>query len=952
MPHATLLQTLAEKRWESLAEQSPYLLACWTAEKASALKQTLALSDFIFNALSQAPDLLTWLHTHEKFEARQDSYRQQLSAQLTGQTDENAVMRILRHFRRQEMLWLAWQDFTQQVSVEQSLVHLSSLAEAMIMAAYDWLYADCCQQWGTPVNAEGKAQHMLILGMGKLGGCELNFSSDIDLIFTYPENGETQGGRRSLSNAQFFTRLGQRLIKLLDQQTIDGFCYRVDMRLRPFGESGPLVMSFSAIEDYYQEQGRDWERYAMIKTKVMGREQFECYQTLRALLRPFVFRRYIDFSAIQALRRMKAMIQREVRRRGLSDNIKLGAGGIREIEFIAQSFQLIRGGREPSLRKRSVIETLKAIGDLELMPIAQTERLIESYYFLRRVENVLQAIDDKQTQTLPSDEKNQGRLLTVLGFSAWENFVEKLNEKMRFVHHVFDALIGDEEDAEKAEMHPIYQEIWDSARSLELTEKVIEDLVTTQSSDDFASDSAKALAQFKMDLSKRTIGPRGREVLNRFMPKLLHSLLDKSPSVQSRIYGLLNRIVTRTTYLELLDEHPIAVNQLLTLSEASPRVAEQLATYPMLLDELLDPQILYHPTPFTHYRKELFEYLARIPEQDMEQQMEMIRQFKQTQLLRIAAADIADVLPVMQVSDHLTYLAEAIIEAVVNQAWGQIAAKYGEPLHLQGREGKGFAVIGYGKLGGIELGYGSDLDIVFVHDCPDGVVTDGEKVIDGRQFYLRLAQRIVHLFSTRTASGVLYEIDTRLRPSGASGMLVTSLESFAEYQSEQAWVWEHQALVRTRVVYGDALIRTDFDQVRHKILTQSRDKQQLKQDVEAMREKMRSHLSKHKTEQFNLKQDRGGITDIEFITQYLVLANSHETPELTRWSDNVRIFEALAKHDVIDEKDAQMLISAYVAMRDNIHHLSLKEISPDISSACFVDERKKITAIWQTIFFE
>jgi glutamate-ammonia-ligase adenylyltransferase len=441
-----LLSTAATKALDKLQQAHPELLALWPTERQHELETVIGLSDFIASSLVCDGALLPWLAEHLDDKEHGEQYRQQLEQKLTTPTDEVGLMRQLRAFRRQEMVWIAWRDFTNKSTLEQSLAHLSLLAEALIMEAYQWLYNQCCKEWGTPTNSVGEAQPMLVLGMGKLGGGELNFSSDIDLIFTYPENGDTVGGRRSMANAQFFTRLGQRLIKALDQPTYDGFCYRVDMRLRPFGDSGPLVMSYAALEDYYQEQGRDWERYAMIKARVMGRESFTQYQELRQMLRPFVFRRYIDFSAIQALRRMKSMISSEVRRRGLSNNIKLGAGGIREIEFIAQSFQLIRGGREPSLRGRGLLETLAAMKQLALLPEKQIGHLEQGYCFLRKLENLLQAIDDKQTQTLPDKPLDQIRLAFAMGYVDWQALLDATEQHMSAVHDVFDDIIGTEED--------------------------------------------------------------------------------------------------------------------------------------------------------------------------------------------------------------------------------------------------------------------------------------------------------------------------------------------------------------------------------------------------------------------------------------------------------------------------------------------------------------------------
>ncbi|WP_274001221.1 bifunctional [glutamate--ammonia ligase]-adenylyl-L-tyrosine phosphorylase/[glutamate--ammonia-ligase] adenylyltransferase [Vibrio parahaemolyticus] len=929
------------------AQEVGYLQS-WPNEVVEQFHYVSALSQFITETIHRDEALAQQLPAMLSELSRHQAYRTRLAALLAECPDEMSGHRVLRQFRNREMVYIAWKDFLHAWTLEESLRHLSQLAEAMIFETYQWQYKICCAEWGTPTNAEGEAQPMLIIGMGKLGGGELNFSSDIDLIFTYPENGETQGARRSIANAQFFTRLGQRIIKALDQQTFDGFCYRVDMRLRPFGESGPLVMSYAALEDYYQEQGRDWERYAMIKARVMGCEMYPQYQELRKMLRPFVFRRYIDFSAIQSLRRMKSMISSEVRRRGLTNNIKLGAGGIREIEFIAQVFQLIRGGREPSLRNRGLLETLNGIEDLALLTPQEVSNLEAAYKYLRRLENLLQAMADKQTQTLPDCDIERLKLATAMQLESWDLLIEQTQQHMNKVHQVFETLIGDDEEDEGSTIARHFHELWDMANKQDVLELILEQDIQVEEPAIFS----KAIINFKADLAKKTLGPRGREVLNRLMPKVFDAVF-AHPDAQfglPRVLHLLHNICTRTTYLELLDEHPAALVQLVRLCTASPMISEQLSRYPILLDELIDPQQLYNPIPLDSYRTELRDFLARIPEDDMEQQMEALRQFKQICILRIAAADIAGVLPVMKVSDHLTYLAEAIVEAVVSQAWLQVSEKYGEPTHVKDREGKGFAVIGYGKVGGWELGYNSDLDIVFMHDCPVNVYTDGKKEIDGRQFYLRLAQRIIHIFSTRTASGILYEVDTRLRPSGASGLLVSPTDAFDDYQHQDAWTWEHQALVRARMIYGDEPLAIAFHNTRHDVLCKPRDEQTLKKEVVEMREKMRDHLGGKKSGRFMIKQDVGGITDIEFLAQYLVLNYSHEKPKLTRWCDNVRIYETLIAQGVMEENQAMQLIRAYTTMRNEIHHRNLLNLDADVVEDKFVAEREWVKQAWNQWF--
>ncbi len=937
------LSTPLQQHWQTLIERLPDTLSASTLSAEA--KSVLTFSDFVQASIAAHPEWLTALESEPPQAEEWQNYPAWIKAALAEVSDEASLMRELRLFRRRIMVRIAWAQALRLVTEESTLQQLSALAETLIVSARDWLYDACCREWGTPCSADGTPQPLLILGMGKLGGNELNFSSDIDLIFSWPENGATRGGRRELDNAQFFTRLGQRLIKVLDQPTQDGFVYRVDMRLRPFGDSGPLVLSFAALEDYYQEQGRDWERYAMVKARIMGDNDGVYATELRAMLRPFVFRRYIDFSVIQSLRNMKSMIAREVRRRGLKDNIKLGAGGIREVEFIVQVFQLIRGGREPSLQQRSLLPTLIAIDQLHLLPAGDADTLREAYLWLRRLENLLQSINDEQTQTLPGDELNRARLAWGMGVADWQALSDTLDQHMAAVRRIFNELIGDDDtDTQDEQLSEQWRELWQDTLEDDDATPVLAHLT-----DGDRIRVVALIADFRRELTRRTIGPRGRQVLDHLMPHLLSQVCPRAdaPVPLARLMPLLSGIVTRTTYIELLSEFPGALKHLISLCAASPMVASQLARYPLLLDELLDPSTLYQPTAMDAYRDELRQYLLRVPEEDEEQQLEALRQFKQAQLLRVAAADIAGTLPVMKVSDHLTWLAEAMIDAVVQQAWTQMVARFGQPKHLRDREGRGFAVVGYGKLGGWELGYSSDLDLVFLHDCPADVMTDGEREIDGRQFYLRLAQRIMHLFSTRTSSGILYEVDARLRPSGAAGMLVTTADAFADYQQNEAWTWEHQALVRARVVYGDPQLKSRFDEIRRTILMTPRDGEKLQTEVREMREKMRAHLGNKHRERFDLKADAGGITDIEFIAQYLVLGHAHQKPKLTRWSDNVRILELLAQNDIMDEQEAQALTHAYTTLRDALHHLALQEQPGHVPETEFAEERGQVSASWQ-----
>ena len=943
----SLLQTQADKHWSSFEERAADVVAQLSDTRRDQLRTLFACSDFAADSLCRQPELALELDDERDLHNanRAGRYQPELAQLLAGVNDEPGLQRTLRRFRRRELLLIAWREMLLGAEVEESFAHISALADALILAAYRWWYQRQCAELGTPTDADGEAVPMLILGMGKLGGRELNFSSDIDLIFTFPHNGVTRGGRRELANQQFFIRLGQKLVNALHQTTVDGQVYRVDMRLRPFGESGPLAVSFAAMEDYYQHHGRTWERYAMVKARILN-DEGEYAAELRAMLKPFVFRRYIDFGVIDSLRQMKAMIAAEVRRKGLHDNIKLGAGGIREVEFIAQVFQLIRGGREPALQVRHLPDALAAIQASGALTAAEADQLHQSYRLLRRVENFLQAFDDQQTQTLPQDELNRSRLAWLMGHDSWDGFYQALRQAMEGVHQQFGGLIGDSTEVEDEGVAQIWFDVWQT----ELDEAELLPMLQEQGMDqDKAMRLARALNTFKEECPRRAMGPQGRQALEKLMPVLLDkvSQSDTPGILFARLQKLLLQIVTRTAYLQLLVENAGALTQLIRLCEASSLVAEQLARYPILLDELLVPELLYNPMPLEAYKGELRQFLLRVPEEDVEQQMEALRQFKQIHLLRIAAADIAGALPLMKVSDHLTWLAEAIVEEVVNQAWIQISERHGVPEVLADSPNRGFGVVAYGKLGGIELAYSSDLDLVFVQEAGLKGQTNGNKPLDVRQFYLRLAQRIIHLFSTRTPSGVLYELDMRLRPSGNAGLLVSPLDAYQHYLQNEAWIWEHQALVRSRLIVGDAALHREFERIRRETLSATRDRAALAEEVIKMREKMRTHLSKAGPGEFHLKQSAGGLVDIEFLTQYLVLAYGHEHPKaLTRWSDNIRILESAVEVELLEEDEARRLKTAYCTIRDRGHRLSLSDQPGLLPDTELTQEREWVVASW------
>lgn len=927
-----LIKSQQAKSWQQFSQQYPEASTSLSGERLVYFQQALALSDFILRSALQAPELVIELFKSEQLLTQcTPDYEQLLAIKLSDCTSEEQLHKSLRQFRLVQMVHIAVGDFLLDVSLDESLKRLSSLADNLILAAKNWLSKLCQDKWGVPVNAAGEEQQLLIYGMGKLGGQELNFSSDIDLIFVYPETGETQGVRRTLDNQMFFTRLGQKLITALHQKTADGFVYRVDMRLRPFGESGPLVLSFNAMENYYQDQGRDWERYAMLKARLVGQGKY--HGQLTKMLRPFVYRRYIDFSVIDSLRRMKAMIAQEVRRKQLNNNIKLGAGGIREIEFIVQVFQMIRGGRVLELQHRNLLTVLPLLVKHGEISQSSAAVLTNSYRFLRRVENIIQALGDQQTQTLPDNDLDQQRLITILADDScadWASFLQQLVLHMQGVHQQFVELIGEESPNRQAVdqyWSTLWDSQWDDDESITWISQSPQLIANNGDNPCWHSEVLwRSLKEFRDEMSKRSMGNRGRQVLDKLIPSLLWHIANLKLSEQSlaRVLTVLTTIATRTAYLELLFENEGALKHLIHLCHNSSWVAEHIAKYPILLDELIDPKLFHQAPQLTSYGAELREVMLRVPEEDQEAQMITLRQFKQIKQLRIAAADISGILPITEVSEHLTALAEAMIEEVANLAWQQLSERFGVPSSKAGSQDKGFAVIGYGKLGGIELGYSSDLDLVFVHDADLSESTTGAKQITAGQFYLKLAQRMMHLFNTRMANGILYELDMRLRPSGNAGLLMVHIDTFEHYQKNDAWTWEHQALVRTRIIFAANALAQRFNHIKRDVLATTRDLNTLRNDVQNMRAKMRNHLDKSSPEKVDIKQGRGGLVDIEFFVQYLVLALSAKHPELSAHSDNISLLENLAKLNLITQQEQQLLTNNYCKLRDFGHHATLQ----------------------------
>ncbi len=942
---------LAEKNWLALQACQP--LHPFLRDSEDLWRRLCVVSDYAVAQICRHPeDLLPWLMKAVGEPLDLDACRHSLRESLQDCVSEEQLHRVLRQFRRRHQCRLIWRDLVLRTGYQSTVTELSALADLLIDEALNWCYRLLCGQYGIPRDAQGQAQTLIVLGMGKLGAGELNLSSDIDLIFTFPDKGETDG-RRCIDNQAFFIRLGQKLIAALDKHTADGFVFRVDMRLRPYGSSGALALSFAAMEEYYEDQGRDWERYAFIKARPVAGDKV-LGEMLLQRLQVFVYRKYIDFGAIEALRNMKEMIQREVLRKGLENNIKLGAGGIREVEFIVQAFQLVRGGREPKLQERSLLRALRRLDELGLLPRDVVASLQEAYVFLRDLEHALQGLADRQTQTLPEDAVTRERIACAMAFDSWDTLALELDRQRQKVCEQFSQVIVERRRQRQGENSAGLE--WVPVWSGEFGADDARRLVAEKGGQD-PSELIEAILNLRDSGKVQQLQVQGRARLDQFMPLLIAQIVEQrvSPAAQRRLLAFVETVLRRTSYLVLLMENPAALRELVRLFNESIWVADLILSAPLLLDELLHEQSLYSPPDTATLRDELRQSLLRIPDDDLEEQMEALRVFKKAHVLRVAASDLRGTLPLMKVSDYLTFIAETVLEEVVDLAWRETEKRYGRPrltadipcdIH--------FGVVGYGKLGGIELSYGSDLDLVFLHGAATDLATLGEHSIDNQVFFARLSQRIIHIINTRTASGFIYEVDMRLRPSGGSGMMVSSLAGFRKYQQQDAWTWEHQALVRARFVAGCPVIRQAFDAIRLEVLCQPRDSGKLLQDVLEMRQKMRDTLASKpdaggRLPQFDLKQDAGGIVDIEFMVQYLAIRWASQYPSVVKWSDNIRILESLAAVSLISVEDAAQLCQIYRLLRARGHRLALQNQPARVAADEFVQERAWVVAAWERL---
>ncbi len=933
---------------QTLAEVSNSRLQA--AQVPSQLERLFALSPYLSSTCQRYPEQLIWLLDTGALEQdapapTRDEHIQTLRTGLNSALGEfkpasNEAASVLldqqlvrlRQFRHLEMTRILWRELVGHASVDDTLLALSTMADACIDVATHWAHDTVRQRFGDALDAQGNAMQMMVLGMGKLGGQELNVSSDIDLIYIYPRAGHSSS-ESSIDNEAYFRRVAQLLSQLLGNVTGDGFAFRVDTRLRPFGESGPLVINLSALEQYYLTQGRNWERYAMIKARpIVGVP--EDIALLDEIIKPFVYRRYLDYSAIDALRDLKRKIALMVKQKSMHNNVKLGLGGIREIEFIGQAFQLVRGGRIDSLHVRPIKQVLRQLREEQLMSETDVNALCLSYDFLRRVENALQAMRDQQVHSLPTDAEDKHRLIGMIGFNDWDSFEHSLDQHRQAVSARFNALFSDwnaDESDASASLNDSVEIAWAVLSSPEVPEGSAEEAIRS-----LGMEPGEELMEALRDVTRgsfyQRLTSRSQGRVDRILPLLVDAAMEQQQPSQAlvRCLNLVRTVAGRSGYLQILIERPPALARLVGLFSKSAWVATFVSRHPIVIDELLRSGATDVLPTREQVLAEAMEEAHRAKVLDLEEQMDALRQFQQARELRIAAAELNDNLPLMRVSDQLSWLAEAVIAAVVFLVKDALDQRFGRPTYREQGECcfSELGIVAYGKLGGLELGYGSDLDVVFLHDSiGENQYTDGEKSIENGVYYARLAQKVVHFMTTHTPAGVLYDIDLRLRPNGQSGVLVTAFESFAQYQSEKAWTWEHQALVRARVVLGGERINTRFNDIRMHVLAQRRKPAALAREVVDMRARMHENLGRGKDGEMHLKNDPGGVADLEFMVQYLVLAHAATCADLLLFSDNARILDEAARAGIMDAQESLQLKQHYLSLRRLVHRQALQQES-------------------------
>ncbi|MEQ7536490.1 bifunctional [glutamate--ammonia ligase]-adenylyl-L-tyrosine phosphorylase/[glutamate--ammonia-ligase] adenylyltransferase [Xanthomonas campestris] len=861
--------------------------APWPEGVEHPLARVALASDFVVDTLARQPALLAHL-------AQPDPPPLPVPRLDPAQPQEWAAQ--LRRYRAAASARLVWRDVLGLDDVDATLAGATTLAETCLQCALQALEQQFATRHGQVIAEDGSVQRLVVFGLGKLGGYELNFSSDVDLVYAYPQAGQSDGAR-PLAAEEYFARLGQQLARLLDETTADGFSHRVDLRLRPFGSAGRVALSFNGMDQYFQREGRDWERYAWLKARAVAGD-IAAGEAWLETLRPFVYRRYLDFTALDGLRDMKAAITAEVAHHARLDDIKRGPGGIREIEFLAQSLQLIRGGREASLRERRLLPALQALVDLGQIDPPTGQALADAYRFLRRVENRLQMLRDAQTHALPQGEPERERIALGLGYAHWQALLEALAPHRTRVAAEFAELLAPRVHATAPDTLADYWRALPEGDAAPLLGIGLHD----------PNNAHHMLADFAQSSGVRALSDGARTRLDRVMPALLHAAIraTQPDAALRRVLGLLQATLRRTSYLALLDEQPSALARLVDVLSRSALLAERLAAYPLLLDELLDTRIS-GPLPD---RAAL--HTACVDTLQIDDTEAALRELNERRLalsFRIALATLDGRQQPVDSTQQLAWLAEAVVQTVLQLARRELVAAHGQV------PGGAFAIIGYGSLGGLELGFGSDLDLVFLYDHPREVeASDGKRPLEAGRWFARLAQKVMTLLGAETGAGRLYDIDVRLRPDGGKGALVSSLASYRDYQRDRAWTWEHQALVRARAVAGDAALCEAFVQVRRETLTRVRDPALLHEDVRKMRARMRSELDRSDAGRLDLKQGAGGLVDLEFLLQAGVLGQAAQHPALLLACATPALIDALVQVQWLPAESAAPLHHAHATL--------------------------------------
>jgi glutamate-ammonia-ligase adenylyltransferase len=866
---------------------------------------------------------------------------------------DEALKRALRQVRNELFCTVMERDLSGVAEVAEVTGAMTDFAELAVQRALAMIGADLETVFGAPLNADGAPQALGVVGMGKLGGRELNVSSDIDLIFVYEEDGETAGGTRGpISNSEFFTRVARRLIGVLAEMTGDGYVFRVDMRLRPNGDSGPLVCSLAMLEEYFYVQGREWERYAWIKGRLVSETGSEAARRLarqlEALVQPFVYRRYLDFGVIGAIRALHLQIGQEAVRRATmrpdkADDIKLGRGGIREIEFAAQVFQLIRGGQDAGFRVRPTLAALDYAAARGLIGIDEVARLKDAYLFLRAVEHRLQYAHDAQTHAMPVDPDERARLAASLGFAGYDALLRALNEHRDHVERQFDKAFSDKRNGNgngREERLESSAWIWSSALAEENADEELRSRLAALGFTRVAEILARLHTVWHSS-RYTSLAERHRERFDTLVQRGLEAVrgLDaaRRDDTMLRFLDLLEAVARRGPYLALLIEYPAALERVLAVLGGSRWAAGYLLRHPQLLDELLDDEMLGSPFDWPEFKRTLH---ARIEAADgAEQQMDLLRHAHQAEVFRILLLDLGGKLSVEHVSDRLSELADAVLDVTIQTVWQQFARRH--------RAAPRFSVIAYGKLGGKELGYASDIDIIFLYDDEDASAPER---------YATFARRLITWLSTSTGAGILFDIDLRLRPNGEAGLLVTDIDTFRRYQlaesgaANTAWVWEHQAISRARFSAGDPEVGARFEAIRAQVLSTPREPQQLAREIVSMRQRV---LEGHpnRSDLFDLKHDRGGMVDIEFLVQYGVLLHAAAQPSLVRNTGNIALLREIARLGLISDAEAEQVGSAYRTYRKLQHAMRLDGMEKArVSPAQLATERGVVIGLWRRIF--